>query len=132
MGFQQGLSGLNAAARNLDVIGNNVANTNTVGAKSARAEFADLYANSLLGGGNNSIGIGVTLSDVAQQFTQGTSPRRTTRWISRSMVRVSSGWTRTARRRTPETASSSWIPRATSPMPKVLACKATCSIRRPM
>ena len=31
MGFQQGLSGLNAAARNLDVIGNNVANTNTVG-----------------------------------------------------------------------------------------------------
>ncbi len=71
MGFQQGLSGLNAAARNLDVIGNNVANTNTVGAKSARAEFADLYANSLLGGGNNSIGIGVTLSDVAQQFTQG-------------------------------------------------------------
>jgi len=71
MGFQQGLSGLNAAARNLDVIGNNVANTNTVGAKSARAEFADLYANSLLGGGNNSIGIGVTLADVAQQFTQG-------------------------------------------------------------
>lgn len=71
MGFQQGLSGLNAAARNLDVIGNNVANTNTVGAKSARAEFADLYANSLLGGGNNSIGIGVTLADVSQQFTQG-------------------------------------------------------------
>ena len=44
MGFQQGLSGLNAAARNLDVIGNNVANTNTVGFKSSRAEFADAYA----------------------------------------------------------------------------------------
>ncbi len=41
MGFQQGLSGLNAAARNLDVIGNNVANTNTVGFKTSRAEFAD-------------------------------------------------------------------------------------------
>jgi flagellar hook protein FlgE len=71
MGFQQGLSGLNAAARNLDVIGNNVANTNTVGAKSSRAEFADLYATSMLGGGSSGIGIGVTLADVAQQFTQG-------------------------------------------------------------
>jgi len=33
MGFQQGLSGLNASAKNLDVIGNNVANANTVGFK---------------------------------------------------------------------------------------------------
>jgi flagellar hook protein FlgE len=71
MGFQQGLSGLNAAARNLDVIGNNVANTNTVGAKSSRAEFADLYATSMLGGGSSGVGIGVTVADVAQQFTQG-------------------------------------------------------------
>jgi len=31
MSFQQGLSGLAAAAQNLDVIGNNVANANTVG-----------------------------------------------------------------------------------------------------
>ena len=44
MGFQQGLAGLNAAARNLDVIGNNVANSGTIGFKSARAEFADVYA----------------------------------------------------------------------------------------
>jgi len=71
MAFQQGLSGLNAAARNLDVIGNNVANANTVGAKSARAEFADIYANSLSGGGNNAVGIGVTVAAIAQQFTQG-------------------------------------------------------------
>lgn len=71
MGFQQGLSGLNAAARNLDVIGNNVANTNTVGAKASRAEFADIYANSLNGGGNNAVGIGVTVAAVSQQFTQG-------------------------------------------------------------
>jgi flagellar hook protein FlgE len=71
MGFQQGLSGLSASARNLDVIGNNIANANTVGAKSARAEFADIYANSLAGAGNNAVGIGVTVAAVAQQFTQG-------------------------------------------------------------
>ncbi|TXH51726.1 MAG: flagellar hook protein FlgE [Burkholderiaceae bacterium] len=71
MSFQQGLSGLNAAARNLDVIGNNVANANTVGAKMARAEFADIYASSLSGGGNNAIGIGVQVATIAQQFTQG-------------------------------------------------------------
>ena len=71
MSFQQGLSGLNAAARNLDVIGNNVANANTVGAKSSRAEFADIYANSLNGSASGSNGIGVAVSSVAQQFTQG-------------------------------------------------------------
>ena len=70
MGFQQGLSGLNAAARNLDVIGNNVANTNTVGFKSSRAEFSDVYATSVYGG-NTSPGIGVSGGDLAQQFTQG-------------------------------------------------------------
>ena len=29
MSFQQGLSGLNAASKNLDVIGHNIANSNT-------------------------------------------------------------------------------------------------------
>ena len=71
MGFQQGLAGLNAAARNLDVIGNNVANSGTVGFKSARAEFADVYATSVYGAGTASPGIGVSVSDLAQQFTQG-------------------------------------------------------------
>jgi len=71
MSFQQGLSGLNAASKQLEVIGNNVANANTVGFKQARAEFADVYANSLTGGGGASIGIGTKLSNVAQQFTQG-------------------------------------------------------------
>lgn len=71
MGFQQGLSGLNASSRNLDVIGNNVANANTYGAKTARAEFADMYANSMNGTGTNNIGIGVQVAAVAQQFTQG-------------------------------------------------------------
>ena len=71
MSFQQGLSGLSAAARSLDVIGNNVANANTVGAKGARAEFADVYASSLYGAENTSPGIGVTVGAVAQSFTQG-------------------------------------------------------------
>ena len=69
MGFQQGLSGLNASSKSLEVIGNNIANASTVGAKASRAEFADVYANAI--GGSNAVGIGVTVADVAQQFTQG-------------------------------------------------------------
>jgi flagellar hook protein FlgE len=71
MGFQQGLSGLNASSKNLEVIGNNVANANTFGAKASRAEFADVYANALNGAGANTVGIGTNLQTVAQQFTQG-------------------------------------------------------------
>jgi flagellar hook protein FlgE len=71
MGFQQGLSGLNSAARNLEVIGNNVANANTVGFKASRAEFADLYANTLAGSTASSIGLGTHVSGVAQMFVQG-------------------------------------------------------------
>ena len=64
MSFQQGLSGLNATSKSLDVMGNNIANSNTYGAKSARAEFADVYAGAI-------IGTGVSLVNVSQQFTQG-------------------------------------------------------------
>lgn len=71
MSFQQGLSGLNAASKQLEVIGNNVANANTVGFKQSRAEFADVFANSLSGGGTSQIGIGTKVSNVAQQYTQG-------------------------------------------------------------
>jgi hypothetical protein len=72
MSFQQGLSGLNATSKNLEVIGNNIANANTFGAKASRAEFADVYAASLNGAGSNPVGIGVNLAAaVAQQFTQG-------------------------------------------------------------
>jgi flagellar hook protein FlgE len=71
MSFQQGLSGLNASSRNLEVIGNNIANANTYGAKSSRSEFADMYAASLSGASGNSPGIGVNIGAVAQQFTQG-------------------------------------------------------------
>jgi flagellar hook protein FlgE len=71
MSFQQGLSGLNAASKTLEVIGNNVSNANTVGFKQSRAEFADVYANSLTGGGASQIGIGTKLANVSQQYTQG-------------------------------------------------------------
>ncbi len=71
MGFQQGLSGLFAAGKNLDVIGNNVANANTVGFKMSQAQFADVYANSLSGSSGTQAGIGVRISAVAQQFSQG-------------------------------------------------------------
>ena len=70
MSFQQGVSGLNAASRNLDVIGNNVANASTVGAKYSRTEFADIYARTASGSGGN-VGLGVSVSTVAQQFSQG-------------------------------------------------------------
>lgn len=71
MGFQQGLSGLNAAAKHLEVVGNNVSNANTVGFKQSQAQFSDVYANSLAGSGGAQVGIGVRVSAVAQQFTQG-------------------------------------------------------------
>jgi flagellar hook protein FlgE len=70
MGFQQGVSGLNASAKNLSVIGNNVANASTVGAKASRAEFADVYARSSGADGTN-IGLGTQVATVAQQFRQG-------------------------------------------------------------
>jgi len=71
MSFQQGLSGLNASSKNLEIIGNNIANANTFGAKVSRAEFADVYAAALNGAGANSVGIGTSMAAVAQQFTQG-------------------------------------------------------------
>jgi flagellar hook protein FlgE len=71
MGFQHGLSGLSAAARNLDVIGHNVANANTVGAKASRAEFGDVIAHAVYGIGAPFGGLGVQVDRVAQQFSQG-------------------------------------------------------------
>lgn len=71
MSFQQGLSGLSASSKTLEVIGNNVANANTVGFKQSQAVFSDVYAASLTGSGNSPIGIGTRLTEVVQQFTQG-------------------------------------------------------------
>ncbi|OHC80425.1 MAG: flagellar biosynthesis protein FlgE [Rhodoferax sp. RIFCSPLOWO2_12_FULL_60_11] len=72
MSFQTGLSGLNASSRSLDVIGNNIANANTTGMKSSRAEFGDLVASSLSAGGTGGgAGIGVAVGSISQQFSQG-------------------------------------------------------------
>ncbi|WP_028455721.1 flagellar hook protein FlgE [Chitinilyticum litopenaei] len=70
MGFQQGLSGLNVSSKNLDVIGNNVANAQTVGFKGSRGEFADIYA-ATFGTAANVAGIGAKVTNIAQQFAQG-------------------------------------------------------------
>ena len=70
MSFNTALSGIQAASADLGIIGNNVANAATAGFKSSRAEFADVYA-SLLGASDTTIGSGVRLQNVAQQFAQG-------------------------------------------------------------
>lgn len=66
MSFQIALTGLNAASTDLTVTSNNIANANTTGFKSSRAEFADVFA-----GGSAGIGAGVRLTNVRQEFTQG-------------------------------------------------------------
>lgn len=71
MSFNIGLSGLNASAKNLDVIGHNIANVNTVGMKAQRAEFAELYASSLGSAGGFGLGMGTSIATVSQEFTQG-------------------------------------------------------------
>jgi flagellar hook protein FlgE len=72
MAYDQGLSGLAAAENDLNVIGNNIANANTVGFKESTAVFADVYANSIATAVNNQIGIGTQLAAVQQDFSQGT------------------------------------------------------------
>ncbi|MEM6300747.1 MAG: flagellar hook protein FlgE [Cyanobacteria bacterium P01_F01_bin.33] len=71
MTFSTAISGINAANSDLGVISNNIANASTTGFKASRAEFADVYASSLLGAGGNAIGLGVTLANVTQEFGQG-------------------------------------------------------------
>ncbi|MBT9497374.1 MAG: flagellar hook-basal body complex protein, partial [Zoogloea sp.] len=70
MAFQQGLSGLSIAAKALDAISNNVSNSGTVGFKQSAAQFSDVFASSLAGGGTQ-VGIGASIDKVSQQFTQG-------------------------------------------------------------
>jgi flagellar hook protein FlgE len=71
MAFQQALAGLNSSSKSLDVIGNNIANANTVGNKVARAEFSAMVAGSNTGSSGVSAGLGVEISGITQQFSQG-------------------------------------------------------------
>lgn len=71
MAFRVAISGLKAASGELDVIGNNIANSNTTGFKKSRAEFVDVFAVAGVGGSGSTPGSGVRLSAIKQQFTQG-------------------------------------------------------------
>ena len=71
MAFNTGLSGLRAASVDLDVTGNNIANASTVGFKSSKVQFGDLYASGFLSAGTNPIGDGGRVQDVKQSFGQG-------------------------------------------------------------
>lgn len=78
------ISGLQSDSVWLDVIGNNIANSNTVGYKASRLEFADQLSQNLQGGqaGNQGqgtggidpeqIGLGTRLGSITTLFTQGT------------------------------------------------------------
>ncbi len=66
-----GVSGLTTNGNALSIIGDNIANVNTIGYKNSRATFADVMASSLGGGGRNQIGQGARLSSVNVQFNQG-------------------------------------------------------------
>ncbi|MCE5388226.1 MAG: flagellar hook protein FlgE [Acidithiobacillus sp.] len=71
--FNTALSGLQAANSDLQVLGNNIANANTVGFKGSNAEFADAYASAMTNAApsQGQVGIGTQVMTVAQQFTQG-------------------------------------------------------------
>lgn len=71
MSFNIALSGISAAQKDLNTTANNIANANTVGFKESRAEFADVYANSIFSNSKTAVGGGVATSQVAQQFHQG-------------------------------------------------------------
>jgi flagellar hook protein FlgE len=64
-----GVSGINANLAVLSVIGNNIANVNTVGFKGSRVSFADILSQSLTG--SNQIGLGVKMSSIQKLFSQG-------------------------------------------------------------
>ncbi|MFT5720203.1 MAG: flagellar hook protein FlgE [Motiliproteus sp.] len=73
MAFSTAITGLKASTTELDVTGNNIANASTVGFKSGRTEFADIFSTVAVGSGSaNSAGSGVIVSDIAQDFTAGT------------------------------------------------------------
>ena len=71
MSFYTSLTGLNAATAELGIVSNNIANVGTIGFKKSRAEFGDIFATSPLQNASSSIGQGVLLKGVTQEFSQG-------------------------------------------------------------
>lgn len=85
MAFSQAVSGLNAAATNLDVIGNNIANSATYGFKSGTASFADMFAGS-------KVGLGVKVAGITQTLPTAPPPTPAAGWMLLSARMVFSVW----------------------------------------
>jgi flagellar hook protein FlgE len=68
--FSIALTGLNAATTALNVVGNNLANLNTVGFKDVSTQFTDLIAQEI-GQGTSQVGEGVSAPLTERQFLQG-------------------------------------------------------------
>ncbi len=67
-----GVSGLRAEGEALGVVGDNIANVNTVGYKRQRAIFQDVLGHSILAGTASALpGAGTRVGDIQQMFTQG-------------------------------------------------------------
>ncbi len=71
MSFNIALSGIRAASQDLAVTGNNIANASTTGFKESRAEFGDIFTSSIGNSGTSTVGSGVRVQDISQQFDQG-------------------------------------------------------------
>ena len=71
--FSSALSGLNANAVALGVIGNNLANINTIGFKASSVSFQDLVSQTVGGTSSNpmQVGLGVTTGSISPTFSQG-------------------------------------------------------------
>jgi len=68
-----GATGLEANSTDLSVIGDNIANANTIGFKESRAAFQDAMSQQMLGAGTASsqMGLGVSLESIQKILTQG-------------------------------------------------------------
>ncbi|MDQ1237241.1 MAG: flagellar hook protein FlgE [Wigglesworthia glossinidia] len=64
MSFSQGINGINAASQALDVIGNNISNSQTIGFKSSSISFSDIFSGSMAG-------LGAQVSGITQNFANG-------------------------------------------------------------
>ena len=70
--FFSGISGLISNSHSINVVGNNIANVNTVGFKASRANFEDVLYQSIFGtSGTSQVGRGTALSSVDTSFAQG-------------------------------------------------------------
>lgn len=71
MSLTTALTGLNAAQTDIAATANNIANAGTVGFRGSRTEFADVYNSSPYSVPRTTVGSGVQVSRIAQDFSQG-------------------------------------------------------------